>query len=55
MPAVALFLLAMVAADIDWQKVQQLKVKYVSLAAEHAMEMQKTDGEGSRRRGGPGR
>lgn len=47
MPAVALFLLALVAADIDWQKVQQLKVKYVSLAAEHAMEMQKTDGGGS--------
>ncbi|MGC1244228.1 MAG: hypothetical protein WA874_21740 [Chryseosolibacter sp.] len=37
-------LVAMKTFDVDWQKVQQLKVKYVSLAAEHAMEMQKTDG-----------
>lgn len=40
---IVLSLLAMKAFDVDWQKVQQLKVKYVSLAAEHAMEMQKTN------------
>lgn len=40
---IVLSLLAMKAFDVDWQKVQQLKVKYVSLAATHAMEMQKAD------------
>lgn len=32
----------MMAYDLDWEKIQQLKAQYVSLAAVHAMEMQKT-------------
>ena len=35
-------LLAMASFEVDWNKVQQLKQEYVSSAAKHAMEMQKT-------------
>lgn len=35
-------LIGMTAYQIDWGEVQKLKVKYLSMAAEHAMEMQKT-------------
>ena len=35
-------LIGMMISQIDWEEVQKLKVKYVSMAAKHAMEMQKT-------------
>jgi len=41
-PVFAFTLLAMAAYQVDWKEVQLLKVRYVSQAAQHAMEMQKT-------------
>jgi hypothetical protein len=41
-PAIILILLAMTPAIIDWKKVQQLKVRYLSQASQNAMEQQKT-------------
>ncbi len=41
-PIIILGFLSMTITVIDWDKVQQLKARYLTLAAQHAMEQQKT-------------
>lgn len=41
--AIAIASVAMTVYEVDWERVQQLKAGYLSSAAAHAMEMQKTE------------